>query len=249
MPKDLRELTEILKRLAGLIEDLQDYLDYPALLKWSEWPPSQLEGGDFHQIDSLVTENLDHLNPSKSVLVLTDHPELFESLKSRGFMASESSTCSQALVAQYDIDFDALQRHLTPDAKVIFRCIPWTSRWAAGIYKVCNKAYMHLYLAPQDFETYIREFQEIPEGFELPCTRPSRPIQYFNRLLSDNGYRIVSKPTVVKRPIEPFFNDQMLNRMAFNIWGEDKPDFDIVTSILRTCSLTYVTIADAEGRI
>lgn len=93
---------------------------------------------------------------------------------------------------------------VNPKGKLYVRCHPWTSRHGTHLYHQINKAFIHLFLTPEELAS-LKLIDKLTYKYT-----PTNYIDWFNQA----GLKVLSTD-VITTPIEPIFS-QLINRGLFD---------------------------------
>lgn len=115
---------------------------------------------------------------------------------------------------------------LKPDGKIFVRTHPWTSRHGGHLYKVKNKAFMHMVLSEEELKPYERE---------LPRQRVTRPNSTYEKWFRSAKLSVVSRKTE-NAAVGDYFSGEVLQRIINNTWGGNIDE----TTAARVMTMQYI---------
>ena len=122
-----------------------------------------------------------------------------------------------------------LKSYLKPMGKIFVRFKPWTSINGGYQKSYCNKAYAHLLV-------------DLERNKDIKF-RPLRPLATYEQIFKDLGLLVVSKNLSSVPPSEIITqNEEIINKIVSNTWGQGNIDKATAISIMSTTSVYYLLL-------
>lgn len=102
----------------------------------------------------------------------------------------------------------SMHKMLAPEGKIYIRCHPWCARHCAHLYRTINKAFIHLFLSPQ----------EIYQAYKVKSIHirkmSNNPFEMYYDWFNKSNLKAVAQNAVLKQ-VEPIFHQFKMRKIIF----------------------------------